>query len=62
MGLTGLGTTSSVGAVDITSSPIIIPTGVSATSVVGSISPTAMMWVNWIISTTSSVGAITPTK
>ena len=58
--LTGLSATTAEGSVTISSNPVVQPTGVSATSAVGAISPTEQVMGLTGISATSSVGAITP--
>ena len=58
--LTGLSATTTQGSVNITSNPTVQPTGVSATSSVGAITPPAQVMGLTGISATSAVGAITP--
>jgi len=58
--LTGLSATTAQGSVTISSNPLIQPTGVSATSSVGAITPADQVMGLTGISATSSVGAITP--
>ena len=58
--LTGLSATTAEGSVNITSNPTVQPSGVSATSAVGAISPTEQVMGLTGISATSAVGAITP--
>jgi len=58
--LTGLSATTAEGTLSITSNPTVQPTGVSATSSVGAITPPAQVMGLTGISATSAVGAITP--
>jgi len=58
--LTGLSATTAQGSVNITSNPTVQPSGVSATTSVGAITPPAQVMGLTGISATSAVGAITP--
>jgi hypothetical protein len=60
MGVTGVEATSSVGEVEITQSPIVLISGVGATSLVGSITLDDMQVGLTGLGTTSSTGALNP--